>query len=167
MEVYGNGEVTSNENWIYEYDLPSSIRYVHTGNLNGRTFQIEEIDIGRIKYCKKDKADWNRVKDFCIFAPARGFEDKTSLKYTLEKVIFNGKDANLYTQYNTYKNIFSKNKDSEGLSYDETKYWLNKDGLLLLEEYKSGLIAPKTVNWVRIVTHEYNPKDLKIGAPIK
>jgi len=167
-EVYKDGKVAETDEWLYEYVLPDKIRYVHTDSIDGKPVRTEQIDIGANKYCKKGEGAWESVKSGCIGGGTGGAVPNTSsLRFTIEKVNVDGKELTLYSQYITYKNISSKTKDTEGLSYYEEKYWLNKDGLLLRQEHRNGLIDPKTLDRSTVDTYEYNPKDLKIEAPIK
>jgi hypothetical protein len=75
-------------------------------------------------------------------------------------------EVRVLCEYNRYKNIYSKNKDTEGLSFHDSKYWLNKDGLIVREERTSGLIDPKRLGELTVHTNDYDPK-IKVVAPIK
>ena len=126
-----------------------------------------KINIGGAKYCKRDAGAWELVTSSCIGGGAGGVPNPSSFSYSIEKTTLDGLETKLYRQYITYKDTYSANKDKEGLSSYETKYWLNKNGLIVREEINDGLVEPKRLNRVTIDTHEYNPKNLKIEAPIK
>jgi len=166
IQTFTDGKLTWDEQWQYEYDLPDNIHYVHVVSTNGKTIRTEEVDIAKTRYCKRDDAPWQPVTSSCIGGGTGGSPMNDTTKYSVEKVKLDGKDVSLYRQNTSYKDNYSKTKDTEGLSFSELKMWINKDGLMVRQEQTSGLIDPKTVRHSTIDTYEYDPK-IKVEAPIK
>ncbi len=162
-----DGKMTNAEEWQYKFDLPGRIHYVHIVNSNGKASRTEEINIDGAKYCKMGDAPWEQITGSCIMGSGLSSgPSPESTKYTVEKVRLNKKEITLYRQYIIYKNNSSENKENEGRSFYESKFWLSKDGLIIREERSDGLIEPKRINRVTIDTYEYDPQ-IKIEAPIK
>ena len=90
-----------------------------------------------------------------------------TFKHTVEDAEINNKTAKLYKEYITNKNRRSRNKDKEGLSYHQSNSWFDKDGFILREDIKSGLIETEIIYHQQTDSYEYNPDNLKIEAPIK
>jgi hypothetical protein len=165
-ERFIDGKVSDTDEWRYEYDGKDKIHYVHIVNSNGKTFRTEEITIGQTRYCKKNDGPWEQVTSSCIGGGASSMPNTKSVKYTVEKAKLSNKEVSLYVEYITYKDTFSKNEANEGLSYNDSRFWLSKDGLIVREERSSGLIDPKRLNKVTVDTYEYDTR-IRIEAPIK
>lgn len=155
------------DEWRYDYVMPDKIRYTNIRTYNGKVRKTEQINIGKLKYCKNDDGVWKLVETICIGGSASGGPTNiASDKYYLEKKKIEGKDIKVLRNYVTYTNIYSRNKDTEGLSFDESVYWLDGKGLLLRKETKSGLINTGKVRNTFLTIYTYNP-NMRIDAPIK
>lgn len=165
-EILKDGKVSATDEWTYESVLPDRIRYIHTETEGDRVRRTEEINIGKTKYCRRENGPWENVSASCIGGGVGGISNTLSFRYSKETIKPNKEDVQLFRQYITYKDTYSKTKDTEGLSYYETKYWLSKDGLLITEEFRYGLIDSNTVKRITVDTYEYDP-NIKIEAPIK
>ena len=165
-ENYKDGKLSRTVEWIYEYLVPDTIRYQNTETFEGKRRRVEQININKAIYCRRDSGDWKISQSSCVGGTGSGISNVVSSRYSIEKANLNGKKMMLYQQYTIYKDSYSINSDKEGLSYWEAKYWLNDEGLIIREESKSGLIEPHRINRFTVDTYEYNPK-LKIEAPIK
>jgi hypothetical protein len=167
VENHKDGKLDSTEEYVDEYIKSDIRRYFHSEKLTNKNRKIELIQIGKDYYCRRDDGDWKKSTNWCADGSAFGLSNIISERFTVEPIIVKGEDLNLFENYTTYKNTYSPNKDKEGLSYFQRKFWLNKDGLILKEEIINGLIEPKRLYWQQTKTYEYNPKNLKIEAPIK
>ncbi len=74
------------------------------------------------------------------------------------------RSAKVYTALYTYKN---EHLDKNGMSYTQIKSWITNEDWLLKEEINVGVVEPKKIVFTRTYKYEYNPKNLKIEAPIK
>lgn len=162
-EMFKDGKVSATDESTYEYVLPDRIRYIHIETEGDRVRRTEEISIGKTKYCRRENGPWENRS--CIGGGVGGISNTISFRYSVETVKLNNENVKLFRQYITYKDNYSKNKDTEGLSFYETNYWLNKDGLFIREEFRYGLVDSKKLKRITVDIYEYNPKDLKIEAP--
>jgi hypothetical protein len=53
------------------------------------------------------------------------------------------------------------------MSYFQDKFWIDEKGFILQREMEYGSVEPSFVRSKQTDVYEYNPKDLKIEAPIK
>ena len=72
----------------------------------------------------------------------------------------------MFRNYLTYKNIYSPTTNTDGLSFEETVFWLNNDGLIIRQETKKGLIDPRKVKVINLSLYTYDP-NIRIEVPIK
>ncbi len=165
-ENFRDGILSSKEEYIFAYLLPDKKFYSHKESFSDKTQTVELIQIGEIYYCRRNNEEWKQSKNWCAGGSAFGLPNKISSKFTIEVVNSGGEKLKLYQEYTTYKNTYSPNKDKEGLSYWQKKFWINEAGLVIKEESENGLIEPVQIRWRQVETYEYNPKDLKIEAPI-
>ncbi|MBL8182926.1 MAG: hypothetical protein JNL64_15110 [Blastocatellia bacterium] len=49
----------------------------------------------------------------------------------------------------------------------ESRYWIDTDGLLVKQSDSQRNTTPDNITQQNATTYEFNPKDLKIEAPIK
>lgn len=162
-----DGILSSKEEYVSAYLLPDKKFYSHKEIFSDKTQTVELIQIGEVYYCRRNNEDWKQSKSWCAAGGSGfGLPNKTSSKFTVEVVKSGDEKLKLYREYTTYKNTYSPNKDKEGLSYWQKKFWINEAGLVIKEESENGLIEPVQIRWTQVETYEYNPNDLKIEAPI-
>lgn len=165
--TYTDKGVEEIDEWRYDYVLPDKIHYTNTRTFNGKVRRTEQINIGKLMYCKNDEGVWRLVESFCIGGGASGSPTNVaSDNYYLEKKKIEGKDIKVLRNYVEYTNTYSPNKDTEGLTFSESIFWIDSKGLLTREENKSGLINTGKVKKTILTTYTYN-QNLKIEAPIK
>lgn len=165
-EYFKDGKLVGTTDGIYETLPPDKLRYIYTEKENGITKKVEIIQIGKTYFCRTNDGDWKESKTWCSDGGFAALPDNANIKYTVEETKLDNQTVKLFQQNITYKNNYSPNKDKEGLSYIHTKYWLNNKGLILREEVEYGLLEPKQVKSHTVETYEYNPKELKIEAPL-
>jgi hypothetical protein len=131
-----------------------------------RSRKFEWIQVGSVKYCRKDDGEW-QVSNWCGSGSGSGGPSNiVSEKYTAEVIKEKGKKTTLYEEYTTYKNTYGPEKDRPRLRFWHTKYWLNDKGLLIRQEMRTGLLGPEEASWVNVTQYQYEPADLKIEAPV-
>ncbi len=150
-----------------EFMKPNKKHYLQIEKSAEGENKEELIQIGEKFYCRTGNDKWKQSSSWCLNTGISGISNIVSSKFTVEDTIINNQNAKLYQRYTTYKNIYSPDKDKEGLSYWESKFWVNKAGFILREESKEGLLEPVKLYRQEISSYEYNPKNLKIEAPIK
>ena len=168
INSFKDGKLSDTVEIFSENIVPDKSHYVSIEKFGDRTVKRESISINKVQYCKKDDGEWKKSNVYCGYGAGNGGPSKiASNKYTVERMKLNKKEVKLYQQYTVYKNIYSPNKDKEGMSYWQQKMWIDKNGFLLREEMESGLIEPKQVYTQNIIDYEYDPKNLIIEVPIK
>lgn len=165
---FKDGKLLFTTEIVDEYLKPDKQHYVSSQIFDDHTEKREFILIDKIYYCRKNDTDWVQSSKWCGFGSGSGGPSSiVSTKFTVEEAKLNNQKAEFYQKQTIYKNIYSPDKDNEGLSYWQTSFWLGKDGFILREEVKVGLSKPERIYWQTATTYEYNPKNLKIEAPIK
>ena len=160
-------EMSDIDEWQYEYVMPDKIHYTNIRTFDGKVKRIEQIDIGKMKYCKKDDGVWKLSESYCIGGSGNGGPSNiASNKYYLEKKRIDGKAIKVFHNYITYTNIYSPNKETEGLTFEETIFWLNSNDLITRQEIRKGLVNSGKVRTTNLSTYTYDP-NIKIEAPIK
>jgi hypothetical protein len=160
-EVYENGKLVSITEIVDESLNKETRKYSHLEKSKSNTQKTELIQIGKIYYCRRNDKQWERSEKWCANSGLSGISGIISSKFTVEDAKFNNQNAKLYRQYTTFS--FDKNI----VSYLEDKFWLNNDGLLVKREVEYGKVEPKMVSSKEVEIVEYNPRNLKIEAPIK
>ncbi len=167
QENYRDGKLFSTTEITDEFLKPDKRRYLEIEKFADHTSKSELIQIGTTYYCRRNDGEWKQSQSWCSGGSASGLSNIVSSEYSIEDTKIHNQTTKLFRNYTTYKNVYSPDKDKEGLSYWESKFWLGKDGLILREEIKSGLLEPERIYRQQTNSYEYNPKNLKIEAPIK
>lgn len=164
---FENGSPHLVEEWLYEYQPPSKIRFVQKETFKGLTKIVEQINIGETKYCRKDNGPWELVKGYCIGGSGSGgLPNVISSHFSSEKANLNETNLTLYREFTTYKNSYSKTVETDGPSFWENKYWLDRLGFMVRQEIRQGLVEKNEILRSIVETYEYDP-NIKIEAPIK
>jgi hypothetical protein len=160
-KVFRTTEITE------EYLLPDKRHYLKEERFADRTSKSELIQIGKNYYCRKNDGEWKQFTSWCSGGDGSGgLSNIVSSKFTVEDTKVGYKPVRFYKEYTVYKNVYSPNKDKEGLSYCYSSYWINSEGLVSHKEERCGLSESKKPNFQMTITYEYNPQNLKIETPI-
>jgi hypothetical protein len=165
-EYYENGKLGSTTESVDEFLKPDKRRFIETYKSRKSARKDEAIQIGETHYCRENGGAWKKSDGWCIGGIISALPKPTSSRFSVEETKINNQTVRLYQQYITYKNEYSPNKDKEGLSYFQDKFWANSDGFILRREIESGLIEPKRIYNKEVTIYEYNLKDIKIEVPI-
>ena len=164
---YKNKAVDSTRKLISENLPPDKFRWVNTEERNGAiTSWNERITIANIEYSKKDNGEWIKrdlKAEKSVFGgvlTTTAIETKDCWEYLLFNTTLDNQSVNLYFSYH----VIELNKI---LYFLEDRHWINSDGLILKKMSKVSNTIPENVTNMTNTTYEYNPKDLKIEAPIK
>jgi hypothetical protein len=142
--------------------LPNKHRYLRIDFVDGKeTKRLEVIRVDSTEYRRIDKDSW-QVKDL---RRGNGYGSSTlsgrsCIQYSQESDFVEG---TLVTKYRS----FEVKNETKGLIFQDTKFWIDTDGLIIKEVRISGQIEPRVEQYRTTILHEYNPKDLKIEVPIK
>lgn len=162
-EKYVDGKLSETSVSVSETDENNNYRHVSTKIIKGVPTKVEEIRIGDYYYRRENSGKWKK-KEILIGLPMIGNIDAPppdiSNRFTVETTTLNGKAAKLYVHHRVFK-------ETGGIKYDERKFWLDEEGLIVKEELITGFQETKKMISRTVFTCAYNPKDLKIEAPIK
>ena len=167
QDEYKDGELFRSTEITEEFINSEKRHYLKVEKSADQTDKSELIKIGEIYYCRRNEGEWKQSQYWCLDRSGSSIVNIMTFKYTVEDVEINNKTAKLYKEYITNRNKRSRNKDKEGLSYHQSSRWFDEDGFILREEIKSGLIETEIIYNQQTDSYEYNPRHLKIEAPIK
>ncbi len=160
-DFYRNGKITGSVVIIDENIKSERRHFSYFEKFGTKTEKLEAIQIGETYFCKYDAEKWKKTEDFCGDNMTEDLPDLISDKYTVENVNYENRDAQLYEHYEISR------REKGKIYYKREKFWLTGGGLVLRGEDESGEVASKIIFSKTIELYEYNPKDLKIEAPIK
>jgi hypothetical protein len=156
---------------LKEYLSSEHFRTVSTTETNGTiTTDYQFVKIGNVEYTKKGDEPWikEELAKNSISGGRSSFLTGTTIQsqrveeYLLIPMTIDGKAVNVYFHYEV-----SKPEKDNHLTFIESRNTISADGYTLKWTYKVSKIIPENVSHISTTTYEYNPKDLKIEAPIK
>lgn len=161
-ETFTNGESKFVEisKRIYEILPPDRTRWIFESDEERK----EIVQIGQRRFVRINNGEWKEDNGSRLGA---GMGVNADIEYELYKVDenaeLNGRKIKLYERSQGLKN-FSSDKDRREVW--TTRFWITKDGVLMQTQNETEDVDSKFIT--RTTTdYEYNPKDLKIEAPIK
>ena len=166
IEEYVDGKLTGTKVITEESIPPKKMKWTEVETSGNETTKLEIITIDYIEYRRENNGAWVK-RDFGKSDEdgstsgdiISGEESPGKKKYTVEQAKFNNQPVRIYsvsTVYDFEPNIV--------LTY---RRWINSDNLILKSEDVESEIKSRKINRREIVTYEYNPKNIKIEAPIK
>lgn len=167
-----NKAVNEKRTSLNEYLSADTYRTVSIIERNGKiVLKYEFIKIGNLEYTKKDDEPWAKKelpKDNGSgggggsFTVGKKIKSQKLEEYLLIPTTIDNKAANVYFHYEV-----SKSEDKDYLRFIESRNAISAEGLTLKWTYKVSRTIPENISHISTTTYEYNPKDLKIEAPIK
>jgi len=162
----GNFRITFSE--ISETILPDKTRNLTIQTTDGVIEKSEEIKIGFFLYERINDGKWTKTDlrkvvyghSLCGNRIIKS-DAKITNKYNVAEEFLNGQQTMFYEGLTTveYSNSYA--------TFSQSKFWINKDSLILRNETTIGRLNPERIEEQTLTEYEYNPKDLKIEAPIK
>ncbi len=150
-----------------EFLNPDKRRYVEIYKSDKSAYKDELIQIGKVYYCRTNGDKWKKSEQWCAKQTIKSLGAATTLKFTVEETKLNNQSVKLYQQHRTNKKTSSQDKGKEETFYFDDKFWVDNNGFILRREMEYGRLEPKRIGERTVVVYEYNPKILKIKAPIK
>lgn len=157
-----------NQESFSEYAPPDKKRFVSILKTPRLSTKIETIHIGEKQYTRKDEGEWREVtaKENAPSINDRKISVESNEYKYLSGEIINGQKTEVYERI-TKQKINNEKTSRESHSTIKTKYWFDKNGLLLKMMNETELISGiMTSVSTRIYDYEYDP-NIKIEAPIK
>lgn len=154
-----------------EYLSSDKYRIFSTTEKNGLvTTKYEFIKIGNSEYSKTGDEPWKKKelpKDSDSSNGRGGFTGESLKSQKLEEFLIipatiDDKTVNVYFHYEVEK-IGSDNY----MTFIESRNFISSEGLTLKWIYKVSKTVPENISHISTTNYQYNPKDLKIEAPIK
>lgn len=121
----------------------------------------ETIRIGSKIYRRENNGQWAVSELSSGNGTGAGFTANANcMQYTEEETFIDGVSARKL-------NNLEISKNEKGLTFDSFNIWYDAQGFFLRSERIKGLLEPRIEVSRSVATFEYDPKDLKIEAPIK
>lgn len=159
-DILNNGTILSSSTKIEERILPDKMRFVSIEKKGSDETSTELIRIGTMEYRRENNGQWT-AKDISGSGGGSGSGTGVSScsQYTEESSFVEGIPASKLRN-------FTITQTSKGLSFDDFVIWFDHQGLFIRSERLKGLLDPRIEETRSVATYEYEPKDLKIEAPI-
>ena len=158
------GKLTSDEMILMEYVVPDRRRTVHTTRIGNKVETKETIEIGAQTYCRSGIKTWST--DCHSMLTGLDVPMETVYDYSYLQTANNGQTINLFRKYGTYKNTDARNADENGIMFVEWNLSLTDDALFMKIEFHHGYVGSNKWEAKTEQVWEYDPKGLKIDAPI-
>ena len=153
---------------VFEF-IPPNRSHTITQRKTGKGIVMEEwISIGEKAYYRKANEEWQVAKEETVSGRGTGFGSGAKPIKTIEYNLIRGQTIK-NQKADLYETVTTETYNLENNSYSNTfikRFWFDEKGLLLkTEEQNKHKSTIQTYNIT--VDYEYNPKNLKIEAPIK
>lgn len=159
-EELENGTVVASMTKTEEEIVPDKTRVLIVER-KGNVENISEIiTIGSKIYERKDNGQWT-VRDM------RNGEGRGAGSAGMNCVQFTEEESSVDGVLARKLSNLSITRKENVLTFSNSIGWIDQQGLLLRSEYVRGLLEPRIETFRSVAAYEYEPKDLKIEAPIK
>lgn len=159
-EEIENGAVVASTTRTQEAILPDKSRSLIVERKGNVENTIETIIIGSKIYDRKNNGQWTVREMRGGEGNGAGFGSVSCLQYTEEEASVDGVLARKISS------LIIK-KDGNFLTFSNNISWVDQQGYYLRLEYVKGFFEPRIETYRSVTTYEYDPKNLKIEAPIK
>lgn len=164
IEEFDGGKLISTEMINEEFLPPDKTRWTSVETAGNETTKIERIYIGTIQYWRENGGAWEKIggsdeESGSGRMTVSGQESANKKKYTIEQVKLSGQSVRIYTVSTIY--------DFQPNILHTYRWWINSINLILKSEDVESEINSGKIIRRDVVTYEYNPKNIKIEAPVK
>lgn len=159
-ESYTKGKLNYMVEIVDEFLNDNLRRFLSVTKYADRTETFEQIIVGEDFYCRSNNGGWMKSTESCRSVPVTALSGETVSEFTVENTRINKKAVKLYRHYMTY------GEDANDPAYQIYAYWIDANGFLVRRENENGLVKSKLLYDKLVVIYEYNPKNLKIAAPV-
>lgn len=157
---------------VTEENLPpdrSRLLIVQRGSESSR---MEVITIGNDIYEKQDSENWKKTrKEAAQTFTVRGNPSmdipKTTVQYTVADSRLNGQTVRVFSKLETNLSSFENSLYNLNAGVSLKVIWVSKDGLIMKREATITDCDTKRVADKTVEIYDYQPKGIKIEAPIK
>lgn len=160
-EDYEKGLVTEKGERITERLPPDRLRVVERTEKSGKVETKESIDVARKFYCKEKRA-WRRSDNSCAPSTVSGFSSDALTHFYLLETSLEGQSVSVYRLTIEEKPVREGWPD-----LIEYQTWVDSKGRMIRADRTGFIKSTKQKTFYRTEVFEYNPKGVKIAAPIK
>lgn len=162
-EYYEKGAVSKKSKVVTERISPLHVRTFEQTSIDDKSETREAINLAGKLYCKENNKPWKVTDYFCGHSGMYSAAMNSVMNFYASKVELEGKRLTLYKLW-----VKEPPKPKAGFpDVFETKTWINSDGRIIKIERTSTISSTAAVVYSATELYEYNPKGLKIEAPIK
>ena len=158
IEELEDQTVTASYDWFSETLVSGRTRWIFTRKSGDKTLVTEQIEIGKINYCRENRGPWLLKK--CSNALLGMGGNTISERYSTDKVEIGGQKMSHYVSYTT--SGFESDPD-----FEESEVWIDSSGRIDRRQGRSGSVRTGKLSSRSTTTYLYDPQGLKIEAPIK
>jgi hypothetical protein len=130
------------------------------------SYLYESIKIGDTEYKKTDKGDWEKI-DLNNESSNQGILKSSAILDTKELKQFLVMDATLDNQPVKFYLSYEVMILDQRMIFLDDRTWINADGFIVKSSTTVSNTLPDIITSQTLKSYEYNPKDLKIEAPVK
>jgi hypothetical protein len=169
-QEYSKKIVTATCNVIEEYLSDDANRFARSSPKPNSRCQSQQVKVNRYLYRKNGSENWSKISlgggesssntGTKVGGWGDPIETKNLHQYMVMPDELNGVNVNVYFHYEVL--------EMKGVLYFLMDYdWVNSDNYLVRSYKRVSSTLPESIDRDSTTTYEYNPKDLKIEAPIK
>lgn len=164
-EYYEKGVVTKTVKIVTETLPPGKMHALEQTREGNKTVTKEAVKVSNVSYCKEGTKRWEISLDFCLSRGMSGVDSNSVMKFYKSTVELDGKKV---TRYRFVATEPRRPTTPPGFP-DVFEYitWIDANGRIVREDRNNSISS----NGARVYTSteivEYNPKGVKIVAPIK
>lgn len=166
IDEYTDEKLTKTSVISEESIPPKKMKWTEVETSGNETTKLEIITLNYIEYRRENGGAWVK-RDFSKADedndPPRmsisGVESPNKKKYTVEQANLNNQFVRIYSVSKVYE--FEPN------IVNTYRRWINAENLILKSEDIESEIKSHRIIRREVVNYEYNPKNIKIEAPIK
>lgn len=120
--------------------------------------KVEIISIEDVEYSRENDGDWKKIYKGLSFSSLSSKE--VCKQYTVEEKTISNQRFKMYSLFTVY--VWEKE-----MTFDDYRVWIDSNGIIQKVESVISELTPNNITSETVRTYEFNPKDLKIEAPIK
>jgi len=164
-EYYEKGVVTKTVKTLTETLPPGKMRALEQTRDGSKNVTKEAIKVSNVSYCKEGTKRWEITIDFCLSRGASAVNSNSVMKFYKSTVDLDGKKV---TRYRFVATEPRRPTTPPGFP-DVFEYitWIDANGRIVREDRNNSISSSGAKVYTSMEIVEYNPKGVKIVAPIK
>lgn len=162
------GQVPWKETDTEEFDEQTNSRSTRIATSGKKKTTYENISVAGVSFCRVNKKLWSASDRDCLQGANLAGEVYGTITeaYAKENVLLNSEKVTLYRATVKHEKVDERTGKKRLVYLSDNKLWISSNNLILRREYIAGKNATNFAGKV-VETYEYNPKIVKIEAPIR